>query len=364
MGAALAYYTVFSLAPLLVIVISIAGVWFGADAARGEIVAELRGLLGSDGAAAVTGVLRSASEPEKSALASVIGGLMLLVGATSVLAELQSDLDRIWRVPATPGQSLWGVIRQRLLSFGLILALGFLLLVSLVINAALTALGREWASIFGGSTLPLQTVNLIAGFLIVTALFAMIYKMLPRARVSWEDVWIGAFVTAFLFSVGKMAIGFYLGTSGISSGFGAAGSLAVVLVWVYYSAQIFLLGAEFTWIYAHRYGSCADGAARVAHHGRHWLSDEAAVGLRPPEGSEWRVPAPGEREQLANSARDREYAVGEAGSNQRPEGPEQRGRVADLQAVPGADGGHTAENTTRRQGHERHPAFSDEAEHG
>jgi membrane protein len=256
MGAALAYYTLFSIAPVLIIVIAVAGFFFGAEAARGEIVAQLRGLLGDDGATAVQGLLESVSEPEEGFIATISSIALLLLGATTVFAELQSDLDRIWRAEAAKAISgVWSFLRARLLSFGMVLALAFLLLVSLVLSAALAALGNWWGGWFEGWALLLETLNFIASFTITMGLFAIIYKVLPRVDIAWRDVWIGAAVTAILFAIGKFLIGLYIGRSGIASGFGAAGSFVVLLVWVYYSTQIFLLGAEFTWVYAHEYGS-------------------------------------------------------------------------------------------------------------
>jgi len=262
LGAALAYYTMFSIAPLLVIVIAVAGILFGNDAAQGHVLAELRGIMGDEGALVVEGLLKSASDPEKSSLAALVGIITLLVGATSVFAELQSALDRIWRAEATPpSEGVWPWLRTRVLSLGMILGLGFLLLVSLVVSAALAALGKWWGPLFGAWELILETINFIVTFVIVTLIFAMIYKSLPRVSIDWRDVWIGATVTALLFTVGKLLIGLYLGRTGIASAFGAAGSLVVLLVWVYYSAQIFLLGAEFTWVYTHRHGSRAGRAS-------------------------------------------------------------------------------------------------------
>jgi membrane protein len=255
MGGALAYYTLFSIAPVLIIVIAVAGFFFGPEAARGEIVTQLRGLLGDDGAAAVQGLLESASEPEEGIFATISGIALLLLGATTVFAELQSDLDRIWRAEAKPLSGLWSFLRARLLSFGMVLALAFLLLVSLVLSATLAALGKWWGGWFEGWAVLLEMLNFIASFAITMGLFALIYKFLPRAEIAWRDVWIGAAVTALLFAIGKFLIGLYIGRSGIASGFGAAGSFVVLLVWVYYSTQIFLLGAEFTWVYAHEYGS-------------------------------------------------------------------------------------------------------------
>lgn len=256
MGAALSYYTLFSLAPMLIIVIAVAGLIFGQEAAQGEIVAQLRGLMGNEGALAVQGLLKSVSQPGKGAIATVIGVVTLLIGATAVFAELQSALDRIWHVPATKKESgLWNLIHTRLLSFGMVLGLGFMLLVSLVVSAALAALGNWWGGFFGDWETVLQVLNFVVSFGVVTGMFAMIYKFMPSAKIPWRDVWIGAAVTALLFTIGKFLIGLYLGKSDIASGFGAAGSLVILLVWVYYSAQIFLLGAEFTWVYSHRHGS-------------------------------------------------------------------------------------------------------------
>ncbi len=255
MGAALAYYTLFSIAPLLLIVISIAGLVFGADAARGQIFLELRGLMGEDGAAAAQSLLQSVNKPAQGVLGTIVGVVLLGLGAISVFGELQDALDRIWRAPARAKGGLWSLLRARLLSFGMILGLAFLLMVSLVLGAAISALGKWWGPAFGGWETLLQIVNLLVGFGLTTLVFAMIYKMMPRVKVQWHDVWLGALVTSLLFTIGKFLIGLYIGKSGVASGFGAAGSLVVVFLWVYYSAQIFLLGAEFTWVYAKTYGS-------------------------------------------------------------------------------------------------------------
>jgi len=261
MGAALAYYTIFSIAPLIVIAVAVAGFVFGAEAARGEIFAQLRGMIGDDGAAAVQGLVKSASEPGKGTFAAIAGVVTLLLGATTVFGELQSDLDRIWDVPKSSESGIKALLRGRLLSFGMILGIGFLLLVSLVLSAGLSALARFWNSWFTGWEVVLQAVNFLVSFAIITGLFAMIYKLLPRCRIEWRDVWVGAMVTSLLFAIGKLLIGLYLGKSGVTSGFGAAGSLVIVLLWVYYSSQIFLLGAEFTKTYAHHHGSLTQTAA-------------------------------------------------------------------------------------------------------
>jgi membrane protein len=264
MGAALAYYTIFSIAPMLLIAIAVAGLVFGVDAARGEVVAQLQGLMGDSAARAIEGMVRSANKPGHGLLSTLIGTSVLLIGATTVFAELQDALDRIWRAPQRdPHGGLWALLRARVLSFGLVLAIGFLILVSLVFSAAMAALGR-WIGPGVGWELLAQSINFVISFALVSGLFALIYKVMPRVDVAWHDVWIGAVVTAALFTVGKLLIGLYIGKSGITSVFGAAGSFAVLLLWVYYSAQIFLLGAEFTWVYAHQLGSLKGQPMRPA----------------------------------------------------------------------------------------------------
>jgi len=256
MGAALAYYTMFSLAPLLLIVVSVAGLVFGEDAARGEIQAQLQDLMGEQGAGAVQGLLASVREPTKSMTATAVGLVLLLVGATTVFAELQDALDRIWRVPGRLRKSGWlTLVRARLMAFGMILAVGFLLIVSLVTSAVLAAVGRRLAPVFGAWQSVVETGNAVGGFVLVAFMFGLIYKVMPRQRVLVSDVWLGALLAALLFTGGRTLIGAYIGHSGVASGFGAAGSLVVVLLWVYFSAQILLVGAEFTCVYARTFGS-------------------------------------------------------------------------------------------------------------
>jgi membrane protein len=253
-GAALAFYTVFSLAPVLILSIAIAGLFFGEKAARGEIVEQIRGLIGATGADAVQAVLVNAGRRGAGLIATIVSVVTLLIGANTALAELKTGLDQIWDVPSEKRQGFWYFIRTRVLSVGLILALGFLLLVSLVISAALTGLERFW----GGEevvTVVVGWLNVALSFALVVVLFGTIYKVLPSVRVAWRDVFVGALVTALLFTIGKFVIGAYLGNSGLASTYGAAGSVVLLLVWVYYSAQIFLLGAEFTRSYAQQLGS-------------------------------------------------------------------------------------------------------------
>ena len=263
MGAALAYYTLFSIAPLLIIAIAVAGLVFGEEAARGEIVAQIQDLIGAEGANAVQALLKSANQPAKGILATMISIVTLVIGATTVFGELQTDLDRIWRVPASTKQSgIWHLLHTRFLSFGLVLGLGFLLLVSLLVSAAIAALGKWSNGLFEGWEAFLHVLNLSVSFAITTLLLAMIYKLMPRAGIAWRDVWLGAAVTALMFEIGKFLIGLYLGKTSVASSFGAAGSLVVLLVWVYFSAQIFLLGAEISWVYSNEYGSNAAHAGQ------------------------------------------------------------------------------------------------------
>lgn len=256
MGAALSYYSVFSLGPLLVIVISLAGLVFGEEAVRGELFGQIDGLMGPQAAEGIQEMLAHVSKPSTGILGTVVGVVILLVGATTVFAELQDALDRIWRAPVRARTSgLWSLLRARLLSFGMIVGVAFLLLVSLVTGAVVSALGKWWGGWFGGWEWLLQVINAAVGFAMTTAVFAAIYQVMPRVKVAWSDVWVGAAVTAALFTIGRVLIGLYIGKTGVASGFGAAGSVAVIFVWIYYSAQVFLVGAEFTWLYAQRLGS-------------------------------------------------------------------------------------------------------------
>jgi membrane protein len=255
MGAALAFYTLFSLAPILVLVLAIAGWFYGPQAAQGELFAQLRGLVGTQGAEAIQLVLAGARNKEEGRLATLVAGGLLLFGATTVFAELKASLDAIWQVPPLTHGTVWDVVRTRLLSFGMVLVLAFLLMVSLVVSAALTVLEKYWGSLWGDAGIALTLLNMAISFVVIAALFGVIFKMLPRVQLSWHDVTIGALGTAALFTLGKFAIGAYIGNSGVASSFGAAGSMIALLLWVYYSAQIFFLGAEFARQYALQRGS-------------------------------------------------------------------------------------------------------------
>ncbi len=256
MGASLAYYTLFSLAPLLLIVIAVVGAVFGGDAARGQIFAQISGVVGTPAAGAVEQLIISADQPAQGWMASALGVVLMLIGATTVFAELQSSLDQIWRAPApAPTNGLWPLLRSRLLSFGLILGVGFLLIVSLVASAGMAVFNAWWSPWFEAWKLVGMALDGLVNVFLLSALFAMIYKWMPRVRVAWRDVVVGAACTAVLFVLGRALIGLYIGQSSVASAFGAAGSVVAVMVWIYYSAQIFLIGAELTWAYSHILGS-------------------------------------------------------------------------------------------------------------
>ncbi|MEA3207471.1 MAG: rane protein [Chthoniobacter sp.] len=256
LGAALAYYTIFSLAPLLIISIGLAGMVLGQEAAQGQIFDQLRSLVGDEGGRAMQEMVRNAgSEKDTSVFATVLGGVTLLFGASTVFGQLQTSLNAVWGVQPKPGRGVRGIIEDRVLSFGLILAVGFLLLVSLVLTAVVAGVGKWMGGVLPGGEAMTQVLNFALSLAVITALFAMIFKMLPDAKIAWHDVWIGAFITALLFVIGKSVLGIYLGKSSVGSSFGAAGSLIVLVVWVYYSAQILFFGAEWTQVYANRFGS-------------------------------------------------------------------------------------------------------------
>ena len=254
LAAALAYYTVFSITPLLVIAIAITGAVFGQDAARGEILEQINQLVGEQGAQAIETALVNANQPQLSGVASIISVVVLLVGASGVFAQLQEALNTVWNVRAKPDGGIWEFIRKRLLSFGMVLAIGFLLLVSLIISAMLSGISKLEINLLPGFTPLWQLLNLAISFGFISLLFALIYKYLPDVKIRWKDVLVGAIITALLFTLGKFLIGLYLGRGSLGSTYGAAGSLIVFLAWVFYSAQILLFGAEFTQVYARKYG--------------------------------------------------------------------------------------------------------------
>jgi membrane protein len=255
LAAALAYYTDFSIVPLLLIAIAIAGFFFGDEAARGQVVDQAQGLFGQEGAATLETAIENANKPTTGLLATIIGIGAMILGATGFFGELKGSLNTIWEVEPKPGGGVWAMIKDRFLSFTMVLGIGFLLLTSLVLSAALSGLSGFFEAAMPGSSLLAQAVNFVVSFGVITLLFAMIYKILPDVIIAWRDVWLGAAITALLFTIGKWAIGIYLGHASLGSTYGAAGSLLVVLAWVYYSAQILFFGAEFTQVYANKYGS-------------------------------------------------------------------------------------------------------------
>lgn len=256
LAAALSYYTLFSLAPLLTIAIAMAGFFFGQEAAQNQVVQTTEGLVGRESAQAIQEMIRNASQkPGAGVLSTILGVIALLFGAGGVVGQLQTSLNQIWGVAPKPGQGVWGFIRQRFISFAMVLSIGFLLLVSLVVSAVLAGLTTWLSGLLGGMAVVGHVLDIVVSFVFVTLLFALIYKFLPDAKIQWRDVWVGAALTSILFTAGKFLIGLYLGSSGVTSVYGAAGSLITILLWVYYSSLIFFLGAEFTQVYAAEYGS-------------------------------------------------------------------------------------------------------------
>jgi len=253
LGAALSYYSVFSIGPLILIAISVAGLLFGQEAVRGEVTGGLRGLLGDTGAQAIEAMLAEASKPKEGMLATVIGVGTLIFAAIGVVVQLKDALNTVWEVEKTPGTGLWGFARTYVLSLAGVLSLGFLLLTSMLVTTTLSALGTFVAPYMPEAAM--QIVSLVISFGVISFLFAMMFKWLPDAEVDWRDVWVGAVATAALFEIGKFLIGLYIGKQGLESTYGAAASIVIVLIWVYYSAQIVLLGAEITNAYAKARGS-------------------------------------------------------------------------------------------------------------
>jgi membrane protein len=257
LAAALSYYTLFSLAPMLVVVIAAAGIFFGREAVSGEIYGQLRALIGPEGAMAVQKMIQGAAKPDLSRWAGLLGAITLFVGATTVFIQLQDALNVVWGVKprARGGQAMWKMLRDRVLSFGMILGVGFLLVVSLAANTLLAATSDYISARYPAIPVAVfQTLETVCSFAVITVLFAMLFKFLPDARVRWRDVWIGAAVTAVLFAAGKELIGFYLGRSDLTSTYGAAAAVVILILWVNYSSLILFAGAEFTQVYARRYG--------------------------------------------------------------------------------------------------------------
>jgi len=253
LGAALAFYSVLSLAPLLVIVMTIAGSVFGPEAARGEIVAQIQGLVGVEGAEAIEDLIVHSRRPDKGMMPAMLGTLTLLFGASCVFGELQDSLNTIWEVQPRPGRTIWNIVRERFLSFAMVLGTAFLLIVSLVISAVLAALGKYMSGMLMGFETLWSLLEVTVSFAVITGLFGLIFKMVPDVQIGWKDTMVGAVVTAVMFVLGKYILGMYLGRSGIASAYGGAGSLVVLVVWIYYSAQILYFGAELTQAWTHHF---------------------------------------------------------------------------------------------------------------
>ena len=267
LGASLAFYTLLSLAPLLIVVVAVAALAYGQKAAQGQLVWEIQGLVGADGARTIQGLIQSAYKPGSGTIATILGVLTLIFGASAVVVELRDALNTIWRVPAPDTgsgfQSILRFMKERFYSFGLILGVGFLLMVSLILNAGIAAVGSYFGSILPTSETFLHIIVFLMSFVVVTCLFAAIYKFLPDVDLKWSDVIVGASFTSLLFTIGKQLIGIYLGKASFGSTYGAAGSLVIVLMWVYYSAQLFFLGAEFTKAYTETFSIRREAAVRL-----------------------------------------------------------------------------------------------------
>lgn len=254
LAASLAYYTVLSIAPMLVLAVSVAGLVYGEDAARGQIAEQISGVVGAQAGEAIQTVLSHARAPEEGILSSLVGIVVLLFGASGVFGELQASLNEIWKVAPKPGRGFWGMVQQRFFSFAMVLGVAFLLLVSLLLSALIAGLGGAFSRALPGGSLVWEVFNFLFSLGVITGLFALIFKVLPDAEVGWRDVWMGALVTALLFTVGKFGLGMYLGRASVASPYGAAGSFIVFVIWVYYAAQILFMGAEFTQVFARHRG--------------------------------------------------------------------------------------------------------------
>ncbi|HEY3250330.1 MAG TPA: YihY/virulence factor BrkB family protein [Ignavibacteria bacterium] len=249
MAAALSYYAAFSLGPLLIIMIAIAGFFFGEEAARAGIIKEIRNLIGNDGAQMIETIIKGAANTTQGIFATFLGIIFLVLGAIGVFLELEESLNIIWGVELKPGRGIWGFIKNRLISFSMVIAVGFLLIVSLIINSSITLLNNYFSQAFGEIIILTQLLNMFGSFIVITLLFALIFKYLPDAIIPWKYVWLGAMMTSVLFSAGKYLIGLYLGSSSYSSSYGASASLVIIFIWIYYSGLILYFGAELTQVY-------------------------------------------------------------------------------------------------------------------
>lgn len=283
MAAALAYYTIFSLAPLLIITIAIAGLVFGQKAAQGAIVAQVQGLIGTQSGKAIEAMLQSAHKPAPGLIASIIGVITLLLGAAGVFTEIEDALNTIWDTESATKPGIWNLVKSRFMSFGMVLIIGFLLLVSLLLSVALAAMSKYFGAFLTIPPAVLHIFDLLISFVVITILFATIFKVLPRIIIAWNDVWVGAAITSLLFAVGKFVIGFYIGKSISASVYGAAGSLIILVAWIYYSGIILYFGAEFTRVYSKEFGSHAgEEATRQAEQKDEPRAPENRAGVHNP----------------------------------------------------------------------------------
>lgn len=270
LAAALSYYTIFSLPPLLIISLAIVGQFYNQQAAQEQILAQATSVVGQTGGEAIGQILENAGDPTLSSAAAIISIIVLLFGASGVFNQLQDAMDTIWDVEPKPGRGIWGTVKDRFFSFTMVLGVGFLFLVSLILSTVVTAVSNFVTDLTPGTIAAANIFDFIFSFAIMTLLFALIFKVIPDVKISWKDVWLGAVVTALLFTIGKWAISFYLGQSAPASTYGAAGSLIVLLLWVYYSAQILFLGAEFTQVYARRFGDASQPAENAVRADKRW----------------------------------------------------------------------------------------------
>ncbi len=284
MSASLSYYTVFSMAPLLLLMISLAGAFYGREAVQGEVFSEMNGLLGAEAAAQVQQVIKNMELSGQTTFSLVISSIMLIIGATTIFVDIQDSINSIWRVKAKPKRGWVKLIKDRLLSSSIIIGLGFLLIVTLIVNGALVALGDLMKSYFPDTTvILLQIFDVGISFIVITTLFAVIFKVLPDAKIAWKDVRVGAFFTACLFMLGRYLISIYIETTGTGSAYGAAGSIIVILVWVYYTAAILYFGAEFTRVYVDYVGAKIEPADYAVYVEQREL--EKVVDVLPPRSS-------------------------------------------------------------------------------
>ena len=291
LGAALAYYTIFSIGPLLLIAMAMAGIFYGQEAAQGRISAELSKVLGPHMAEAAEKMVQAAARPKTGKLATIVGIFTLMLGASGVFGQLKDALNTIWNVEKKKTAGIVGFFKERFLSMAMVLGIGFLLLVTLVIDAAISAVGDRVAQYVGGEPV-MQTIQLVISFVVVTVLFAAIFRILPDLKIAWKDVWLGALITSLLFVVGKFALGLYLGKAAVGSAYGAAGSLVILLVWVYWSAQILFLGAEFTQVYARTYGSLKGDNSKREARAQAKKPEDRPKAETTPEGKPVGLPAP------------------------------------------------------------------------